>query len=584
MSDEKPNKKANIWAYALIGAAGLGMLLFDVNPFQRSGSQTVASVGEQEISAAQLNNAISTLQGQLPNLDGKTLQQQALAQLVRQALLEEHARQSDFTYPDSALRDHIKALFGDNTAYEQWLRERQISAKSYQESLRQSESIRSYYQTLAATAPNASPLFDALLADFAQEHDYTVIRLPLQAAAQTLKPDPAAVRAYYDAHPEQFLTPERVSVRYFILDSAALASPEALATLGEQRAGRYLIFDDKSAADSAAQAIVSGEKSFADIAADINAGVIAGESGDLPLQLHGKGVDPVVDDALFALAQEGDVSPVISSDNFNAMLVVLDQRKAGDDSQKESLAREAGSARYAELAEKAFDAALSNAPLSQIADMSGQRVQTLENLTPENAEEWARNAKVQHSLFGANATDINKIAEPVELAPGQSVFYEITARQLPEPQPFETVAADAQAAWLNSEAAKILDERSAALVKAWENGDNLDALIAEYGGEKHSYNGVNQLLPPDNIPPELVRSLSQQAERIGSSSADNGDRLISRLENVRPGDIARLPADLRELLKAQWQMARQQENEDAMARWLEQSGKVKIYPENLPQP
>lgn len=585
MSDEQANKKINFWAYALIGAAGLGMLLFDVNPFQQNSSQIVARVGDQDISVAQLNHAASNLQGQFPNLDRTLLQQQALGQLVRQALLEEHALQSNFTYPDSALREDIQNQFGDNAAYEQWLRERQMSAKNYQESLRVSQGIRSYYQTLAASAPDESPRFDALLADFAQEHDYTVIRLPREPLAQSLAADPGAIRAYYDAHPDQFLTPERVNVRYFILDSATLASADALDKLGEQRAGQYLIFDDRAAADSAAQSIANGDKTFADIAADINAGRIAGESGDLPLQLHGKGVDPVVDDALFALAREGDISPVLTSDNFNAMLVTLRERKAGDADAKAALAREAGAARYAELAEKAFDAALSNKPLSQIADIAGGSIQTLEGLTPQMvADDWTANAKVQQSLFGERGVETGKVAEPVELTPGQSVFYEITERTLPAPQAFEAVAEAAETAWRQSEAANMLDERSAAIAKAWESGDSIDALVEQYDGERQSFTGVNHLLPPENISPELARDLLAQKGRISTATADNGDRLITHLDQVRPGDASRLPDDIRQLLKAQWQIANQQANEDAMARWLEQSGQVKIYQDNLPQP
>ncbi|MDO5091307.1 MAG: peptidylprolyl isomerase [Cardiobacteriaceae bacterium] len=583
MTEEQTSKKNNIWAYALIAAAGLGMLLFDVNPFAQNDHPTVARVGDRDISTRELHNATVNLQNQFPNLDRALVQQQALNQLLRQTLLEQHALESDFTYPDSALRQDILNQFGDNTAYEQWLRDNNLSAKNYQENLRQSQSIRHYYQTLAATAPAQSPLFDNLLAAFAQQHDYSVIRLAHDSLAQSLEADPAAIRAHYDAHPEQFLTPERVSIRYFILDSATLADPEALAKLGEQRAGQYLIFDDKTAADNAAQAIMNGDKTFADIAAAINSGTIPGESGDLPLQLHGKGVDPIVDDALFALAQEGDTSPVLTSDNFNAMLITLSERKPADDNTKAALAREAGAARYADIAEKAFDAALNNKPLQQIADLAGQTLHTLDNLTPDTTTDWTTNAKIQQSLFGERATAIGSIAEPVELAPGQSVFYDITARTLPETQPYDNIAQQVETAWRNAETAKILDQRAAALADAWQNG-NPDTLIAEYAGVRQQYQSVNHLFPPENLSPDLARNLLAQTGRINTAIADNGDRLITHLDQTRPGDTSQLPEDIRTLLHNQWQLATTQTDEDAMARWLEQSGQIKLHPENLPQP
>ena len=346
MSEEKTSKKVSIWAYILIGAAGLGILMFDIPNIGQSGSQTIAKIGDRDISLPELNNAVSRLQSQLPDLPPETLQRQALHHLTRQALLEQHALDSNFTYPDAELHNELKREFGNDEAYQTWLRQRNISAAAYQESLRRSGTIGLYYQTLAATAPKEDILFTALLDDLAQTHDYTAVRLPLAPAAQALPSDENAIKAWYDAHPDAFMTPEKVSVRYLILDRAKLAdasaiSEEALAAkqrANERRAGQYLIFDERSAADSAAAAIAAGDKTFADLAADIRSGKIAGETGDLPLQQHGKGIDPVVDDALFALAENGDISPVLSSANFNAMLLTLTERQQSDGDARSQLA------------------------------------------------------------------------------------------------------------------------------------------------------------------------------------------------------------------------------------------------------
>lgn len=593
MSEEKSSKKVSIWAYVLIGAAGLGILMFDVPSNLQGGAQTVAEVGGREITVTQLNQTVSDLQGQLPNLPPNVLQEQALGQLVRQALLEQHALDSNFTYADEAIHADLKRDFGSDEAYQGWLRERGISATAYQESLRLSGTVNRYYQTLLATAPQDDVLFAALLKDLAQTQDYTAVRLPIAPAAQALAKDDAAIRAWYDAHPEQFMTDEKVSVRYVVLDRAALAqnaevSEEALAAKrreSERRAGQYLIFDDRAAADSAAAALASGEKTFGALAADIRSGAIAGEAGDLPLQQHGKGIDPVVDDALFALKKNGDVSPVLSSENFNAMLLTLTAREesnAGDVRQK--IAGEAAEARYAELAEKAFDAALGNKPLSQIADITGQPVQTADNLTAASGTDWLANAKIRISLFGTNAVEVGKAGEPVELEPGRSIFYEVSARTLPEQRPYADVQAQAETAWRNDTAGKTLDERSAALAEAWRNGGDVEALIKEYGGERQQYQGLNRLMPTEGISPDVAGSLMQQTEAVHRAVAENGDRLITRLDAVHPGDSSRLPPEMLDLLKTQWQISTVQTGEQAMADWLQRHGKVKIRQDRLPQP
>ena len=593
MSDEKSLKKNSIWAYALIGAAGLGLLLFDMPINQQSGTQTVATVDGRDISAAQLNSAISSLQGQLPGLDSKILQEQALHQLIRQALLESHALSGNFTYPDSLLHAELKSEFGSDEAYKSWLRDRGISAASYQESLRQNGAIFSYYQTLASSAPTHSALLDGLLQAFAQSQDYTVIRLPLDAAAEQLNADDAAIEAWYQAHPDAFMSTERVAVRYFVLDSATLTPADAISDddiaskrrQNEQRAGQYLIFDTRSDAEAAAAALASGEKSFADLAADINANRLAGESGDLPLQRYGAGIDPVVDDALFALENSGDVSPVISSDNFTAMILTLTQQQAGDNSDVAAqLAQERGAARYSELAEKAFDAALNNQPLNQIAELTGQAISEHADLTPGSGDDWLRDAKVQASLFGDTRVAVGKVAEPVEISSGRSVFYEVTARDLPELLPYADVRAKAETLWRTDEAGKQLDAQSAEIVAAWQQGQDVATLIAQYHGEEQHYQGINRLAPPEGISADLAHRLMQQSERVSAETADNGDRLITHLDAVHPGSVDDLPADLRELLGEQWRLTRSQQEEDAMTQWLQENVSVKIQTKNLPQP
>lgn len=595
MSEEKSSKKVSIWAHILIGAAGLGILMFDVpSMVGRGDTQTVATVGTRDITLRELNEAVSALQSRLPDLSTKTLQEQALLQLVQQALLEEHALAGNFAYPDALLHKAIKDAFGSDEAYQNWLRERGISAASYQESLRRSGTVDAYYQSLAAAAPKDDILFDALLDDMAQTRDYSAIHLPLAPLAASLTPDEATVAAWYEANSDAFMTPETVSVRYVILDRATLAAEADISAAdiadkqrkNERRAGTYLIFDDKSAAEAATTALANGEKTFADIRADIQSGAIGGEAGELPMQQHGKGIDPVVDDALFALEKEGDISGILTSENFNAMLLTLTAREAGSgEDTRAQIANEAAAARYSELAEKAFDAALADKPLEQIAGIIGQEIRTADNLTAHsNDADWLGNAKVQAGLFGADAVAVDRVGEPVELEDGRSIFYQIAARKLPEKRPFADVKSEAEQGFRAQEAGKILDERSAALAQAWQSGQDIEALVGEYGGERRQYKGIGMLLPAEGISPETMQALMHQSEAVSRSTAGNGDRIITRLDAVHAGKGSELPQEMIDLLKNQRALSVQQETQQAMAGWLQQSGGVKIYQDRLPQP
>lgn len=592
-------QKKGVLTYILVGLAGLGMVFLGVPLFNHSaGTQDIASVNGQGLGVNALNEQLSALQRQFPNLDRQLLQQQALQQLINQAVLEQHALNGEYHYSKPALYQNIKNQFGDEQAYQAALKQMRTNAPGYEAAVAQQQTVQQYYQFLNDSEFDDKILFNHLLKASAQTRDYSVVRLSLTDAKADIALDADAVQTYFNDHREDYQTAEKISLNYLVLDAATLntqadideqAITDALAQASKasaKRSGRYLIFDDAQIAQDSANALSSGAKSFDELYRAISDGDISGEAGELPLQTHGEGPSPIVDDALFALETSGAVSPLLSTDYGNMLVSVNEiQSDTGPNREEviQSLTRQANEAHYLDIAARAFDAALGGKPFSQIVDITGVSASTLDDLTPNQAAtDWLSNPALQQQLFGANALAVNSVGEPIELDNQRSVFFQVSARELPQNKPFSEVAASVEQDYQTQQAQAILNQQSEQLAEVWQQNEAIDALVTTFNASVQPYTGVSTNSDHAELSPEAVATLFNQQGRIASTDAANGDKLITRLEAVHEGEVVDLPPELAEAFFKQWQQSAQLETLANISQWLHQQAKITIYEDRLP--
>ena len=572
MLEDIREKKTNRVTYLLVVVAGIGMLFIGVPFFNHSGEINVATVNGQDIPQRLYSDTYRDLQQQQPNLSESELSQRAVRTLIERSLLEQHALDSRYRLSDSALYRIIKQQFGDNEKYSQFLSDNHISATAYQNSVRQEQSISAYYRALMAGDGNNNPLQQHYLQSQAQERGYTLYTIPRAPIAAAVNVEDAALEKHYQAHGERFSTPENVTIDYTIYDIADMP-------VSGRRSGRYIIIDDAKAAEDAASAIKNGEKTFADYWQAIGDKTLAGETGELALAAKGKGVDPKLDEALFALEKSGDVSPVIDTD-FGKILLELGTVEAVDSSDKETvrrLARAEHEAAYTERANQAFDSAQSGNGLAAVLGITGGKSETLTNITADSdAAPWLHNQAVQAQLFGEKALSDNKLATPVEIAPQVTLFFTVTQREKPQPRPFADVRAQVEADYRNEQANTTLRERGEALKTALAAG-KAEALIAEYQVQSETVAPTNRFAAKN----PLVLDLFNRSERLTILDAPDGNLLVARLDSVAEGDPAKLPEAQRSALSQQWQLENFGATYNGIGSWLYGQAKIKINEEAL---
>lgn len=597
MLEEIREKKTNVWTYALVGAAGLGMVFIGVPLFGNHGAnpQLAAKVGEQSISVQQLNQVTANYQRQMPGFPREILQHQALEQLIRQLALSEHVAKSNLSYSDAQLYQDIKEQFKDNETYQRALAQAGRSVSEYEQTVRQQKAVENYYAILQDANIADDFLFEHFLTQTAKSYDFTSLRLPYDKAFASISIDEAQIAEFYQQHQSEYMSKEQVEIEYIILDSATLVDKETIdksliekeKTSNQQRSANYVLFENATEAQSAYARLTSGQETMAQVADALKSGRFSGEVGELPLQKRGAGSVAAVDEALFALAKVGDISPVISTE-YGAMILELQEIKGEEiDAQAalERLAREQGKALYLSKSEQAIDAAFSGQSLTQIADSLKLPIQTLRiNEGEKNADTtWFNKPEVRQHLFGKEALELNKVADPVEIAEGKSVFYQVRARQLPVELSFAEVAETVAHDWQTMQAEKLLAEQAETALKTWSEGLDTAKVAEMYQAKVESYQNINRYNTEQAQSVELLERLLGQTERYQTSIETNRDYRITRLDAIYPADINKIDTSLRELLKAQWQQIQRNILLDHLAEYLQQHEKVQIYQNNINQ-
>lgn len=585
MLEDIRDKKTNKITYALVIIAGIGMLFIGVPFFgQRGPDSTVATVNGHNITLNAYNAAHREVQQQTPDLPDADIKERTLRRLIEQSLFQQHALDSRYVLPDAALYRIIKNQFGDNERYTAWLRANGLNAETYQDGVRREQTVATYYRALQTGQAENHPLLQHYRQALAQERGYTLYTLPRAPVAAAVSLDDKALEAYYQAHSDQYASAETVDIDYTLYDIADLAvSDEQIATArknSEKRSGRYIIFDDGKVADEAAAAIRAGEKTFADYWQAVTGKTTAGETGTLDPASKEQSVTPEIGAALFALEKAGDISPVVKSEYGN-MLIELGSIESGNRSGDElrRLAAQQNIDTYNTRANQAFDASQGGQPLSAIAGITGGKIASLKNISAASQDvPWLQNPRIREQLFGDKALAENKTADPVEVAPQQTVFFVVTHREKPQPRAFAEAKNDVERDYRNSEADKTLQKRSAALQKALagDNRDESSKLIREYGVETRTIEPVNRFASEPLIP-----QLFASPARVSVLKTANGDTVVARLDSVRAGDSNALPENIRQGADYEWQMQEMAGIYSSYSDWLYRHADIKIHDDVL---
>ncbi|UEL26417.1 SurA N-terminal domain-containing protein [Pseudomonas fluorescens] len=469
--------------------------------------QDVAKVNGEEITQTELSQAVDMQRRQLMQqlgkdfdaslLDEKLLREAALKGLIDRKLLLQGAADSKFGFSEAALDQVILQtpefqVDGKFSAerFDQVIRQLGYSRMQFRQMLSQEMLIGQVRAGIAGSGfvTDAEVLAFARLEK--QTRDFATVNIKADPAAVKLTDD--EVKAHYDQHAKEFMTPDRVVIDYLELkkssffdqvtvkdDELQAAYQKEIANLAEQRRAAHILIEvnDKTT-DAQAKAkieeiqarLAKGEK-FEALAKEFSQDPGSASNGG-DLGFAGPGVyDPDFETALYALNKDQVSAPVRSTFGWHLikLLGVEAPQVPSFASLKDKLTRELKTQqveqRFVDASKQLEDAAFEASDLAQPASDLKLTVHTSAPFGREGGEGVAANRAVVTAAFSPEVLDEGANSGAIELDPETIIVLRAKEHLKPAQLPLESVSAAIRT--------QMTKERASAAAKA-----HADELIA----------------------------------------------------------------------------------------------------------
>ena len=453
--------------------------------FQASGNnkQDVAKVNGEEITQTELSQAVDMQRRQLMQqlgkdfdaslLDEKLLREAALKGLIDRKLLLQGAADSKFGFSEAALDQtilltpefQVDGKFSPER-FDQVIRQLGYSRMQFRQMLTQEMLIGQVRAGIAGSGfvTDAEVLAFARLEK--QTRDFATVNIKADPAAVKLTDD--EVKAYYDQHAKEFMTPDQVVIDYLELKKSSFfdqvtvkdeelqaAYQKETANLAEQRRAAHILIEvNDKVTEAQAKAkieeiqarLAKGEK-FEALAKEFSQDPGSANNGG-DLGFAGPGVyDPDFETALYALNQDQVSAPVRSSFGWHLikLLGVEAPQVPSFASLKDKLTRELKTQqveqRFVEATKQLEDAAFEASDLAQPASDLKLTVHTSAPFGREGGEGVAANRAVLTAAFSPEVLDEGANSTAIELDPETIIVLRAKEHLKPTQLPLESVSA-----------------------------------------------------------------------------------------------------------------------------------------------
>jgi peptidyl-prolyl cis-trans isomerase D len=395
------------------------------------------------------------------------------------------------------------------------LRAQGRSPAEIEELFRRDAKIRQLESALSASSFATPTEIKALRALTQQQRELSWLTVSAAKYAATAAPDDAAVKAYYDAHKPEYMTPETVNLRYVELSLAQLASqvtvddaqlkayyeeqktktPERFVQAEQRRVRHILLPVNDPKEDAAVKAKAEGilkraqsGEDFAKLAKEFSQDPgSAAQGGDLGWSERKIFVGPFAD-AAFSMKVDEIRGPVKTQ--FGYHILKLDGIQAPAVKSFEQAKAELETEYKRNEAERLFnnaqdqlaDAALQNATdIDIVAKKAGLTVQDITNFTRSSGGGALGNVPaVIEAAFSQDVLD-GRLSPIVEVEKGRGIVMRATDHKLPEQKPLEAVRTEVVSAWKKQRGVELAAAAATDAVKRLNAGESWDAIAKSLG-------------------------------------------------------------------------------------------------------
>ena len=571
-------KASSSWLGQVVMATVVGFLIIAfgiwgiADVFRSSGRQTVATVGNVEISADQFRQAYNDQLQQLQRQVGRPippeqarafgLDRQVLQKLMTDAALNERARQLGLGIGDDEIVRHIlqdpsfRGINGqfDQTRFEQTLRAYGFTEPRYVAKLR-ADAVRGQLADSfisGGTVPKTA--LEAFNRYQNEERNIDYVVLGPAVAGDIPEPSPEVLTKYFEDRKALFRAPEYRKVVLLVLIPDEIAktievSDADVKRIYEERLSRYttperrdlqqIVFPNQEEADKAAQRIKEGttfdalvkERGLKDT--DVNLGLVA-KSGI---------VDPAIADAAFALQDGGTSDPIRG--RFGITLVHVNkiepqQVKPFADIEaelKHEIALDRAKASMTETINKVEDELASGARVDEVATKLNLPYRTIDAIDRSGRDPAGNpvtglpdSPDLMSNVFAAAVGAQN---DSLQLKSGGYVWYEVAGITPGRDRTFDEVKDKVEARWRQGEIEAKLRAKADEMVKQINGGTKLADLAATDKLQVQWANNFKRQGSP-TLPAPVVAAVFETAQ--GSAGTAEGkepsERFVFQVTNV----------------------------------------------------
>ncbi|EJM13212.1 parvulin-like peptidyl-prolyl isomerase [Pseudomonas sp. GM18] len=540
-----------------------------------------AKVNGEEISQNELSQAVDMQRRQLMQqlgkdfdaslLDEKMLRESALKGLIDRKLLLQGAEKSKFAFSEAALDQvilqtpefQVNGKFSTER-FDQVIRQLGYSRLQFRQMLSQEMLIGQ----LRAGLAGSGFVTDAQVLAFArlekQTRDFATVNVKADPAAVKLTDD--EVKAYYDEHAKEFMTPDQVVIDYLELKKASFfdqvsvkdedlqaAYQKETANLSEQRRAAHILIEvnDKVTEAQAkakieeVQARLAKGESFEALAKEFSQDPGSANNGG-DLGFAGPGVyDPAFEKALYSLAKDQVSEPVRTDFGFHLikLLGVEAPEVPTFASLKDKLTRELKTRqveqRFVEATKQLEDSSFESSDLAQPAQDLKLTVHTSAPFGREGGEGVAANRAVVTAAFSPEVLDEGANSTAIELDPETVIVLRAKEHRKPEQLPLESVADSIRVQLTKEHASAAAKTKADQLIASLRDGKT--ALDKAIDGQSWKVTAA-ATRAQEGVDPTVLQALfrmpkpaSKDKPTFSSVTLADGSLVIVRLNGVNEG-------------------------------------------------
>ena len=455
--------------------------------------------------------------------------------------------------------------------------------------------------TIAGTAMEPRSVADRLAAIEGEKREVAEAFIAAAPFMAGVKPDEAAMKAYYDSNPAQYKVPERIRAEYVMLSAEELARGESVSeaelkaafdarasqfAVAEQRRASHILVKTQEEADALLAELRKAPQRFAELAKKSSQDFSSAEKGgDLGMNAKGSLASKELEEAIFRL-KPGDTEVVKSEFGFHVVRVTAVQAgKSGslEEARKEltaELLKQKAAKKFAEVAEPFNNLVYEQSDsLKPAAERYKLKIATTGWFTRQGSGEIGPLAhpKLLAALFSPDSTRQRRNTDAIEVAPGVLVAARVAEHQPEAQRPYEEVKADVARALARREAAALAKkEGEAKLAALAKGGDAGLTWTAAKSVSRRDAQGLSQAA--------LRKVMSADTSKLPAyAGVERGDEgyAIYRVARVVPA-AARSEAQTAES-RTRYDQQAGAEQLDAYLLSLRARAKVEVRPGNLEQ-